>query len=135
MILSVYNSILQVRDQVQLHKTQFLADVLLIDVQRNTCDKKQLDILIRKKSGSEASGTIRLHSWTSYNADTSQRQADGLYKQTIVVRKKTHDTINHALHVRYKEKTLNSSIQLLFCPEWMDISFPILPTYFHKCSF
>ena len=78
------------------------------DVQKNTRDKNPLDIKLSsvyKKSGSEASGTIRLHRWTSNDPDTSPRQPDGLFNQTMVEHKKKNDTsFNHALHVRSKER-------------------------------
>lgn len=100
--LSVNNNILQVRDQVQLHKNQFLADVFTF----GRCSDKHFVIkthsilnsarLPDKMSGLEASGTIRLHGWTN-NVDARQGQADGLLNQTMVECKKKNDTkLNHA---------------------------------------
>ena len=57
-----------------------------IDVQTNIRDKNPLGIKsspVYKKGGAEASGIIGLHGWTSNDADNSQRQADGLFNQTI----------------------------------------------------
>ena len=97
-----------------------------IDVQTNIRDKNPLGIKsspVYKKGGAEASGIIGLHGWTSNDADNSQRQADGLFNQTMgecekKTKTKKHDTsLNHAMYARYKEKTLNLSIQLLFCPD------------------
>ena len=62
-----------------------------IDVRTNIRDKNPLDINfspVYKKSGSETSGTIRLHGWTGNDADNSQTQADGLFNHTMVECKK-----------------------------------------------
>ena len=57
---------MQVRDQVQLHKTHSSWQMFsyFIDVRTNIRDKNPLDIKfspVYEKSGLEASGTIRLH--------------------------------------------------------------------------
>ena len=64
------------------------------DVQKNTRDKNLLDIKLSpvyKKSGSEASGTIRLHGWTGNNDDTMQPKANWrvFFNQAMVGCKKT----------------------------------------------